>query len=161
IRDVAVEIGGHQASVADDIAWWQATLTIDRILKHDGRCRVAAVAASNASRAVLAIAEHDHQTAADTAVITVARAAGTIARGLVAGCGSSKSSASSGPVTLRLGYFPNVTHATALVGVANGLFAKDLGSKVTLKTSTFNAGPAAVEALFAGAIDATYIGPSP
>jgi len=85
IRDVAAEIGGHQASVADDIAWWQATLTIDRILKHDGRCRVAAVAASNASRAVLAIAEHDHQTAADTAVITVARAAGTIARGLVAG----------------------------------------------------------------------------
>src|SRR5439155_14868321 len=84
-----------------------------------------------------------------------------VAAGLLAGCGSSKSSASSGPVTLRLGYFPNVTHATALVGVANGLFAKDLGSKVTLKTSTFNAGPAAVEALFAGAIDATYIGPSP
>src|SRR5439155_11575251 len=84
-----------------------------------------------------------------------------VAAGLLAGCGSSKSSASSGPVTLRLGYFPNVTHATALVGVANGLFAKDLGSKVTLKTSTFNAGPAAIEALFAGAIDATYIGPSP
>jgi sulfonate transport system substrate-binding protein len=83
--------------------------------------------------------------------------------GLVAAaCGSGGSSAgSSGQVTLRLGYFPNVTHATALVGVSKGIFAKDLGAKVTLKTSTFNAGPAAVEAVFAGAIDATYIGPNP
>jgi len=75
--------------------------------------------------------------------------------------GSSGSSGSSGPVTLRLGYFPNVTHATALVGVSKGIFATDLGSKVTLKTSTFNAGPAAVEAIFSGAIDATYVGPNP
>jgi NitT/TauT family transport system substrate-binding protein len=62
--------------------------------------------------------------------------------------------------TVRLGYFPNVTHATAIVGVEKGIFAKALGND-TLKTQTFNAGPAAVEALLSGAIDATYIGPNP
>jgi NitT/TauT family transport system substrate-binding protein len=68
---------------------------------------------------------------------------------------------SSGHVDLRLGYFPNLTHATALVGVANGIFAKDLGPNVTLQTKTFNAGPAAVEALFANSLDITYVGPNP
>jgi NitT/TauT family transport system substrate-binding protein len=87
----------------------------------------------------------------------------------LAACGSSKKSSSSattapkdtGPVTLNLGYFPNVTHATAIAGVEKGIFAKALGTNVTLKTATFNAGPAAVEALFSNAIDATYIGPNP
>jgi NitT/TauT family transport system substrate-binding protein len=64
-------------------------------------------------------------------------------------------------VTLRLGYFPNVTHATALVGVEKGIFADALGPNVKLETQTFNAGPAAIEALFGGALDASYIGPSP
>ena len=64
-------------------------------------------------------------------------------------------------VTLRLGYFPNVTHATALVGIEQGIFAEALGDNVTLETSTFNAGGEAVEALFADAIDASYIGPNP
>jgi NitT/TauT family transport system substrate-binding protein len=73
-------------------------------------------------------------------------------------------SAATGPVAptaLRLGYFPNLTHAPAILGLADGTFARALGSNVTLTTRTFNAGPAAVEALFSGAIDATYIGPSP
>jgi NitT/TauT family transport system substrate-binding protein len=61
---------------------------------------------------------------------------------------------------LRLGYFPNVTHATAVYGDAEGVFAEALGD-TQLSTQTFNAGPAAVEALFAGALDATYIGPNP
>ncbi|MVQ43895.1 aliphatic sulfonate ABC transporter substrate-binding protein [Microbacterium sp. MAH-37] len=61
---------------------------------------------------------------------------------------------------LRLGYFANVTHAPALVGVSEGLFQGALGD-VKLKTEVFNAGPAAIEALSAGAIDATYIGPNP
>lgn len=65
------------------------------------------------------------------------------------------------PVELRLGYFPNVTHATAVVGVQQGYFADALGPDVTLTTATFNAGPAAIEALFSDAIDATYIGPNP
>jgi sulfonate transport system substrate-binding protein len=62
--------------------------------------------------------------------------------------------------TLRLGYFPNVTHATALVGVEGGLFQEKLGS-TELETSTFNAGPQVVEAMNSGALDASYIGPNP
>ncbi|BCJ54288.1 lipoprotein [Actinoplanes sp. NBRC 14428] len=62
--------------------------------------------------------------------------------------------------TLRLGYFPNITHAPALVGVKNGLFQQALGT-TKLEPKTFNAGPAAIEALFSGAVDATYIGPNP
>jgi NitT/TauT family transport system substrate-binding protein len=61
---------------------------------------------------------------------------------------------------VRLGYFPNVTHAPALVGVADGLFQAELGD-VPLETFTFNAGTEAVEALFADAIDMTFIGPNP
>jgi NitT/TauT family transport system substrate-binding protein len=64
------------------------------------------------------------------------------------------------PTTVRLGYFPNVTHASAIVGVEKGIFEEKLGDD-TLEVSTFNAGPAAVEALFSEALDATYIGPNP
>jgi NitT/TauT family transport system substrate-binding protein len=64
-------------------------------------------------------------------------------------------------VTLKLGYFDNVTHAPALVGLEGGIFAKKLGKNVDLQTSIFNAGPAAVEALFSGAIDIAYVGPNP
>lgn len=64
-------------------------------------------------------------------------------------------------VTLRLGYFPNVTHATAIVGVADGIFAEALGDGVSLDSRTFNAGPEVVEAIFGGALDASYIGPNP
>jgi NitT/TauT family transport system substrate-binding protein len=63
--------------------------------------------------------------------------------------------------TLRLGYFPNITHATALVGVESGLFNEALGSGVSFEVSSFNAGGSAAEALLNGAIDATYIGPNP
>ncbi len=59
----------------------------------------------------------------------------------------------------RLGYFPNVTHAQALVGVADGTFARALGGR--LETKAFNAGPAAMEALVSGDLDATYVGPGP
>ncbi|HET6269547.1 MAG TPA: ABC transporter substrate-binding protein [Arthrobacter sp.] len=61
---------------------------------------------------------------------------------------------------LKLGYFGNITHAPALVGVGQGFIAKNLG-ETKLSTQVFNAGPAAIEALNAGAIDATYIGPNP
>ncbi|MDQ0147282.1 NitT/TauT family transport system substrate-binding protein [Pseudarthrobacter niigatensis] len=61
---------------------------------------------------------------------------------------------------LKLGYFGNVTHAPALVGVKKGFLADALGG-TKLSTETFNAGPAAIEALNAGAIDAAYIGPNP
>ncbi len=69
--------------------------------------------------------------------------------------------APTGPAAeLRLGYFANVTHAPALVGVDRNLFADALGD-TTLTTQVLNAGPAAIEALSAGAIDAAYLGPNP
>ncbi|WP_200206647.1 ABC transporter substrate-binding protein [Micromonospora coerulea] len=87
---------------------------------------------------------------------------GVAALGSTAACGDDTDAAGkSGPVTLRLGYFPNITHAPAVVGVEKGIFKEKLGSDVTLETKTFNAGPAAVEAIFSGALDATYIGPNP
>lgn len=76
---------------------------------------------------------------------------------------TSPAAATSGSATapqLRLGYFANVTHASAVYGVGEGVFARDLGS-TQLKTQIFNAGPAAVEALFGGALDAAYLGPNP
>ncbi|MFF5933160.1 aliphatic sulfonate ABC transporter substrate-binding protein [Streptomyces sp. NPDC012508] len=62
--------------------------------------------------------------------------------------------------TVRLGYFPNLTHATALVGDQEGIIQKELGG-TQLKVSTFNAGPSEIEALNAGSIDIGFIGPSP
>ncbi|HYG69981.1 MAG TPA: ABC transporter substrate-binding protein, partial [Anaeromyxobacteraceae bacterium] len=59
----------------------------------------------------------------------------------------------------RLGYFPNLTHAQALVGAADGSFSKALGGK--FETRLFNAGPAAMEALVAGDLDASFVGPGP
>src|SRR4051794_21927375 len=82
---------------------------------------------------------------------------------LVAACGGSgggAGSSSGAPSQLRLGVFANVTHASGLVGVNQGLLAKELGS-TKLSTAKFNAGPSAMEALLAGSIDATYVGPSP
>jgi NitT/TauT family transport system substrate-binding protein len=85
-----------------------------------------------------------------------------LAAALAAACGgATSSSASSQTVTLRLGHFANLTHATALVGLENGTFAKTLGPKVTLKTSVFNAGPEAVQALLSNSVDASYVGPNP
>lgn len=85
---------------------------------------------------------------------------------VASGCGSDSDGGQAsarpadGPVTVRLGYFPNITHAPALVGVRKGFFADKLGAN-KLETKTFNAGPAAVEALFADALDIAYIGPNP
>ncbi|HKY49034.1 MAG TPA: ABC transporter substrate-binding protein [Acidimicrobiia bacterium] len=86
---------------------------------------------------------------------------------IVAACsGAATTTAASGeptagsPSAVRLGYFPNVTHAPALVGVADGIFQAELGD-LPLEVLTFNAGTEAIEALFAGAIDMTFIGPNP
>jgi sulfonate transport system substrate-binding protein len=82
---------------------------------------------------------------------------------LAAGCGGSDRSigAAPGPApSVRLGYFANITHAAAIIGVNRGFIAKELGT-TTVETQIFNAGPAAVEALFSGGLDAAYVGPSP
>jgi len=79
----------------------------------------------------------------------------------VSACGGdTQASGAAVPAVVRLGYFPNLTHATAIVADKEGFFSKYLGA-TTLKVSTFNAGPAAMEALKSGAIDATYVGPGP
>ena len=80
---------------------------------------------------------------------------------VLAACGSQSTTNSSGQTIVNLGYFPNMTHAAALVGVERGTFAQALGSKVQLKTMTFNAGPAEITALLAGDIDIAFVGPSP
>jgi NitT/TauT family transport system substrate-binding protein len=79
---------------------------------------------------------------------------------LLSGCGSPAASGE-GETVLRVGYFPNITHAQALIGLARGDFQEALGPQVRIETYQFNAGPSAIEALFAGEIDLTYIGPNP
>ncbi len=74
--------------------------------------------------------------------------------------GSDSSNAGAVADELRLGYFANVTHAAAVIGVQEGFFEDELGD-TTLTTQVFNAGPDVVEAIFAGALDASFIGPSP
>jgi NitT/TauT family transport system substrate-binding protein len=82
-------------------------------------------------------------------------AVAALAASLAAGCRRAPSA--SGP--LRLGYFPNVTHGQALVGIDDGTIARELGGR--LETRMFNAGPAAMEALLAGDLDASYVGAGP
>jgi NitT/TauT family transport system substrate-binding protein len=64
-------------------------------------------------------------------------------------------------VTVRAGYFPNVTHSQALVGRAHGRFEQALGPDVRIEWKVFNAGPSVIEALFARALDLAYVGPNP
>jgi len=92
---------------------------------------------------------------------------------LLAGCSSAASSsagstANSGagtsggsPVTVTLGFLTNITHASALVGLKEGFFAKDLGSAGTLKATAFSTGTEEATALLAGQLDAAYVGPNP
>ncbi|HET7336909.1 MAG TPA: ABC transporter substrate-binding protein [Candidatus Nitrosotalea sp.] len=61
---------------------------------------------------------------------------------------------------LRIGYFPNINHAQAVIGIGNGDFQNTLGD-VKLDSQVFNAGPTAIEALFANRIDVAYVGPNP
>jgi NitT/TauT family transport system substrate-binding protein len=69
-------------------------------------------------------------------------------------------------ITLRVGHFPNITHAQALVARAlaregHDWFAPRLGPDVKIEWYSYNAGPSAMEAMFANSIDLTYVGPSP
>jgi NitT/TauT family transport system substrate-binding protein len=86
--------------------------------------------------------------------------------GLLAACSRADEPAASAPAQatpaaeLRLGYFPNITHAPAIIGVAQNFFTEELGS-TKLTTQTFNAGPDEVNALLGGSLDAAFIGSSP
>ena len=79
--------------------------------------------------------------------------------GSLSGCSTKKSENES--VNVKVGYFPNITHSQALVGKEQGSFQKAIGKTNKIDWKLFNAGPAEVEALFAGAIDIGYIGPGP
>jgi len=93
------------------------------------------------------------------AVLVASAMVGACSRAQPSGGGAP--AADQGPAAqLRLGYFPNITHAPALIGVAQGYFAKELGS-TTLITQQFNAGPPEVSALLGGSLDAAFIGSSP
>jgi len=94
---------------------------------------------------------------------------------LIAGCssgGSGSSTSTSGgatssagtaaaPVTVRLGFQANITHAPALIAVKDGYLAKAFGSAATVKTSTFSSGTQETTAILAGQLDAAYVGPNP
>lgn len=60
---------------------------------------------------------------------------------------------------LRVGHFPNLTHAQALVGRSNGIYERKTGQPIDWKA--FNAGPSAMEALLAGQLDIAFVGPNP
>ncbi len=92
-------------------------------------------------------------------VLVAAACGGSATASSTSGPGSAN--AGTAPVKLRLGYFPNVTHAPALVGVQEGIFAKALAPDTLDASKTFNAGPAETEAMLSGAIDVAFIGPSP
>ena len=63
--------------------------------------------------------------------------------------------------TIRVGYFPNITHAQAVIGLANGTFSNYLGREIKIKPTLFNAGPSVIEAIYSEDVDIAYVGPSP
>src|SRR4029079_14766378 len=69
-------------------------------------------------------------------------------------------------IVIRFGHFPNITHAQGVIAHAlsrqgKGWFEERLGPTVKMQWYTYNAGPSAMEAIFAGSLDITYVGPSP
>lgn len=62
---------------------------------------------------------------------------------------------------VRIGYFANINHGQALIGLFNGDFQRALGSSVKIETTIFTAGPTEMTALLAGQLDMAYVGPSP
>ena len=100
---------------------------------------------------------------AAVAVATIGSLAACSSSGTDNASASGSPSASAAAVkTVRLGFFPNLTHAPALIGMQEGYFKdalKPLGVSVT--PTAFNAGPDAVTALFANQLDISYIGPNP
>ena len=66
--------------------------------------------------------------------------------------------------TIRFGHFPNITHAQGVIAHAlsrqgKGWFEQRLGPNVEIQWFTYNAGPSAMEAIFARSLDVTYVGP--
>lgn len=75
---------------------------------------------------------------------------------VLSGCGAKKNEN-----TVKIAYFPNITHSQALVLKNKGMVEEKLGEEMKVEWKSFNAGPAEIEALFAGEVDLGYIGPIP
>ena len=85
---------------------------------------------------------------------------------LFSGCSKTDSPKPGGKTVLRVGHFPNITHAQAVIAhglsrAGKGWFESRLGTNVEIRWFVYNAGPTAMEAIFAKSIDLTYVGPSP
>lgn len=83
---------------------------------------------------------------------------GTLVAGVLSGCSSKDDKDGN---TVRVAYFPNITHSQALIGMENGEFQKELGKGTKIEWKQFNAGSSEVEAFLSGAVDIGYIGPGP
>ena len=90
-------------------------------------------------------------------------ASGASGTGSAAGSGGTATAgtAASAPVTVRLGFLTNITHASALVGLKQGFFSQALGTAGTLTPTAFSTGTQETTALLAGQLDAAYVGPNP
>jgi NitT/TauT family transport system substrate-binding protein len=95
------------------------------------------------------------------ALLIAACSSGSSSTGASAGTGASDPGGGSSPVTVRLGYLANITHAPALIAVKDGYFTKALGSAGTVKTSVFTSGTQETTAILSGQLDAAYVGPNP
>src|SRR5437868_9019709 len=94
------------------------------------------------------------------AVLLLGFAAGCDSGANTSGGTASRAPGGGGPSEVRIGYFANLTHAQAVLGVSSKDFDNAVApAKVT--TKVFNAGPSLIEALFAGEIDVGYVGPGP
>jgi NitT/TauT family transport system substrate-binding protein len=127
----------------------------------NGRRRRALIAAVVGVALVAAACGGDDDDAGSATTAAAAATTAGAAATTAGGAATDDTTAAGEPATLRLGYFPNVTHAPAILGVEDGLFADALGSNVKLELSTFNAGTDVITALFSGALDASFIGPNP
>src|SRR6059058_4357002 len=81
-------------------------------------------------------------------------------------CGFAQIVSAEDKVVIRFGHFPNITHAQGVIAHAlsrkgKGWFEERLGPKVQIHCFTYNAGPSAMEAMFAGSLDLTYVGQGP
>jgi NitT/TauT family transport system substrate-binding protein len=85
---------------------------------------------------------------------------------LLLACTACLTGTSRAETVLRVGHFPNITHAQALVAhnlsrQGKGWFEEKLGAGIKIEWFVYNAGPSAMEAIFARSIDLTYVGPGP
>jgi NitT/TauT family transport system substrate-binding protein len=114
--------------------------------------------------AVLALAAaacgSSSSSSAATAATTATTATSTASSATTLATSATTAAAGGASVTVHVGYFPNLTHAVALVGVNEGILAKDLAPDKLDSSQTFTAGPAENQALLAGSIDIAFEGPS-